>query len=79
MNIKPKRMLKVIENVFKEVLVELPSETYITTDQTENRRRRRRHVLDTNKDMLKLGEKRKRSLKTNRFKTMINRSQPKAI
>lgn len=63
-NIKPKKVLDVLEEVFKEVLTEVQNETYSVVDEKEDQHRRRRRRLQNNRDMLTLTGNRKRSLKS---------------
>ncbi|EFO21150.1 hypothetical protein LOAG_07339 [Loa loa] len=76
-NIKPKKVLAVLEETFKEVLAETQNETSSITDQGENHRRRR--MLQTDRNMLTLTGNQERRLKTKRIKAIINHFPSKAV
>uniref|UniRef100_A0AAF5PPY3 BZIP domain-containing protein n=1 Tax=Wuchereria bancrofti TaxID=6293 RepID=A0AAF5PPY3_WUCBA len=80
MNIKPKKVLGVLEEAFREVLADVQNETYsITEEEEDRRRRRRRRMLQANRDMLTLMGKRKRRLKADLIKAKNNHSPSKTV
>ncbi|VDN91958.1 unnamed protein product [Brugia pahangi] len=79
-NIKPKKVLGVLEEAFREVLADVQNETHSITDEEEDRRRRRRRrMLQANRDMLTLMEKRKKRLKANLIKAKNNHFSSKTV
>ncbi|KAM3723296.1 Acyl-coenzyme A oxidase [Dirofilaria immitis] len=72
-NIKPEKVLTMLEDVFREVLEEIKNETYDKIDK-QGRQHRRRRMLQIDWNVPKLIENRKRSLKADRIKPLIKPS-----